>query len=123
MSGEIKFRAFYKGVMIYRGLHDRNWYTTEGGGVVAKVAHPDDIYLPIMQLTGLRDKKGAPIFVGDVVTISDCLYTIIFDNGTFQLFNKESQQGRNPLCSERVRYMKIIGNIHQGFSLLDNDSK
>ncbi len=84
MKRERKYRAWNGKYMIYRGLHDRNWYTDPTGGKCIKTAVPSDIHLEVMDFTGVLhrdrekynksifDKNGMempriPVYEGDIV--------------------------------------------------------
>jgi YopX protein. len=65
----IKFRAWDGERMIYRGLHDRNWYSEDAGGKLVQVVHPDDKrLLSIMEFSGKSDINGISIYEGDIIT-------------------------------------------------------
>ena len=113
MSRVIKFRAWFRNEMIDNAIifNESLYWNNEDSNGHHRLKYEKDY--SIMQFTGLLDCNGAEIFEGDVVQISDCTYIIVFANGSFQLFDKHSQSGRNVLCIERCRFIKIIGNIHQ----------
>ena len=129
---EIKFRAWDGSMMINRGLHDRNWYTSSDKMV--KGTHPNDKReLQVMQYTGLKDKNGKEIYEGDIVLFNiDKLSTggkkkyhtgaTKEIKGVFQwgyscwmISSKERvQQYRVP----NYTWIEVIGNIHENPELI-----
>lgn len=70
----INFRAWDGERMIYRGLHDRNWYTEYLGGKLVKDTHPDDNhFLKVMQFTNRYDAElgGKEVFENDIIENCD----------------------------------------------------
>lgn len=120
---EIKFRAFNRFKMIYRGLHDRNWYTESVGGLLVEVAHPNDCrQLKIMQYTGLKDKNGKEIFEGDITNdkyvIMWHIEKALFAEHFYSTFNDVWNIASYPISSQGI---EIIGNIHEHPHLLKNN--
>jgi hypothetical protein len=140
---EVKFRAWDGKGMIYRGLHDRNWYTEEKGGKVVFGAHPDDKHqLEVMQFINKKDIHKNDLYQGDIVRWG------IMENGLETLIRyavieiNPDIQFRilfyiNPETNERVEtdgkvfnygnfmyqrtelYLEKLGNIHQNPELLN----
>lgn len=116
MNREIKFRAWNGECMMYRGLHDRNWYTEEKGGKVIQGVHPDDVRMPIMEFTGVEDSQGVNIYEGDYLQdershgdFSDDVAEVRFVDGKFCYPN----YGALSDLSEINEYSKVIGNIYE----------
>ena len=120
---KIKFRAWDGKRMIYRGLHDRNWYSEDLGGKLVEVAHPnDERLLSVMQFTGLQDKNGVDIYEGDVLKIGTDKPMVVRWSKRFASFilNREGWafshwfgESCNPENCE------IIGNTHTTPELLN----
>lgn len=124
---EIKFRAWNGKKMIYRGLHDKNWYYTpkndENGCHWAFPADQSDALFKIMEYTGLKDKNGKEIYEGDIINIGDkdeiCSIEktfIEYEGGSFiikylgfkySLWNFDSND------------IEIVGNIYENPELLE----
>lgn len=84
--------------------------------------HFDDDYECIMQSTGLRDKNGKEIFVGDIVKMSKDVYSeptyyevVRHRGGAYRLESK--QHG----CELWLRHTdcEVVGNIYENPELLE----
>jgi len=101
----IKFRAWdkEKKEMIYFGLFD----TDEGYHIQTQTMLEE---LPIMQYTGLHDRRGKDIYFGDIVMDGDLgKYKMVVDE--VWVANKiiEINDGNNATGA-----IRIIGNIYEG---------
>ena len=73
-----------------------------------------------MQCTGLKDKNGRLIFEGDIVSQSDSVYEIMFEQGDFQTgWKKKAGKNLTDLGREFMGKFEIIGNIYENPELLE----
>ena len=107
-------------------------YYTEHGNRMTEVVNPETVG----QYTGLTDKNGKKIFEGDIVKFGKNIYQIIFEVGSFALYDEQGDMiskigGHNDHCysfmdlyieccwEERNAYdIEVIGNIHDNPELL-----
>lgn len=123
----IKLRAWDGEKMIYRGLHDRNWYTYEKGGKLVQGTHPDDArQLKTMELTPFKDSEGKEIYEGDLIgdwtevdgEMTKSRLTVYFDEMLGQwMLDNSLRQDRSLSYSlfhelQEFKY-KVVGNIYQ----------
>ena len=121
---EIKFRAWYVGELIYRGIHDRNWYTDPNGGVCTKGTHPSDQNtMELMQYTGLLDKNGVEIYEGDVLKGKywdegphRFIGQVIFTCSAWYVQGVKKYTRYQEL--NKFKDCEVIGNIHENPELL-----
>jgi len=130
MNRIIKFKAFHNGKMIYRGLHDRNWYTSDNK--LVQGVHPLDYHnLKVMQFTGYKDIDGKEIYEGDILgDWNDCdgkmvesRQTVYFDEslGCWMLdqsLNQDQTYSSSLFENLNDFLYKIVGNIYENAELL-----
>lgn len=128
----IKFRAFYKGDieewehngnarMIYdiQNAYDGTGFDDPEGGfgwVSCFSDFMDDEKMSLMQYTGLVDKNGTEIYVGDVCYDAhlDEKGKIVYAEGMF-LYEQETVAHR---LFEVIRDIEVIGNVYENPELL-----
>lgn len=119
----IKFRAWctnLDNISFSNGDH-MEYDITLVEGKYASVESGWDIHgtydFPIMQYTGLKDKKGKEIYEGDIVNegIDDMNYEVVFTQGGFWLDERDNETGW-PDSGD----IEIIGNIYENPELLAN---
>lgn len=128
MSREIKFRAWTNNCWINKGMVYDYQDTTyiESFGF-------NDVELPLMQFTGLKDKNGKEVYEGDI--LSDKWKVEVYQNGegTFMVKFNTNQKVNKPMSFKK--YLKarekagtsncegyrdciVIGNIYENPELL-----
>lgn len=125
MNREIKFRAWNGEKMIYRGLHDRNWYSEDNGGKLVESAHPNDKrLLHIMEFTGLKDKNGVDIYEGDILQYGEgsiwSRFEVVWNKRYCQFeldWTRVSPNISHP-SFDSLDSMFLIGNIHSNPELI-----
>ena len=89
------------------------------GGNVTLLRHADHIEL--MQFTGLKDKDGKEIYVGDIVVFSgrserSAPYEVKFEGAQFKAVRPEKMNQCGLIDTEQ--WLEVIGNIYENHELL-----
>ena len=120
MNREIKFRAWDGIRMTTSGIQ----FSNSTGGLSGKAYGPDsnEINMPLMQYTGLKDKNGVEIYEGDLLSRheADPMFLEFYD-GRFGYNSNSNNQGFSGLVQDRTKNLFIIGNIHENPELLEGE--
>ena len=119
---EIKFRAWHKEEKIIGEvfgidiLHKEIFFLN---GDVDCYGFSDFKYIELMQYTGLKDKNNKEIYEGDIITLHNSKYKVIFniEGARFVLRNDEFELEITFINHNNER-MEIVGNIYENPELL-----
>lgn len=119
---EIKFRAWHKEEKIMGEvlgidiLHKEIFFSNED---VDCYEHTDFKDVELMQYTELKDEYGDEIYEGDIVTLHNSRYKVIFktEGARFVLRNDEFELEITFINNNNER-MEIVGNIYENPELL-----
>ena len=119
---EIKFRTWHKEKKIMGEvlgidiLHKEIFFSNED---VDCYEHTDFKDVELMQYTGLKDKNNKEIYEGDIVTLHNSRYKVIFktEGARFVLRNDEFELEITFINNNNER-MEIVGNIYENSELL-----
>ena len=97
-------------------LHKEIFFSNED---VNCYEHTDFKDVELMQYTGLKDKNNKEIYEGDIVTLHNSRYKVIFktEGARFVLRNDEFELEITFINNNNER-MEIVGNIYENSELL-----
>lgn len=104
---EIKFRAYSTHLKKYVKIGGR--YKSNENGIIIINGGMDVI---LEQYTGLKDKNGVEIYVGDYLKWDDDLIPVVFKNGAFMLEHKTLSDNYT-VNDVDLTYLYVSGNIHE----------
>ena len=119
---EIKFRAWHKEKKIMGEvlgidiLHKEIFFSNED---VDCYEHTDFKDIELMEYTGLKDKNNKEIYEGDIVTLHNSKYKVIFNSKEAGFVLRDDEFEMNiPFTNNNNKRMEIIGNIYENPELL-----
>ena len=129
MMGEVLFRGKRKAGDIWLHGDLRQWSEKRKGICDSSFGGTSEVEPETVgQFTGLTDKYGKQIFVGDIVepVLIDGIHTgfswgrqvVVFDRGAFGLKNRRGEI--TPMCNYAANVQfKVWGNIHDNPELME----
>jgi uncharacterized phage protein (TIGR01671 family) len=138
---DIKFQFLYKGLPFHSGTKDCNWHKkvySLDQLLATKISNLSDVHnqstlVAKRQFTGLKDRNGVEIYVGDLIKNDhgrtakvawhnlsasfDCNF--VSDDGSANDYEDKSYGFHN--CDWK-RYVEVIGNIYQNPELIENNN-
>ena len=123
---ENKFRAWHKGKKIMGEmlgidiLHKEIFFSNED---VDCYEHTDFKDIELMQYTGLKDKNNKEIYEGDIVTLHNSKYKVIFNSKEAGFVLRDDEFEMNiPFTNNNNKRMEVIGNIYENPELLKENN-
>ena len=123
---EIKFRAWVKELNEIREVEYINFWKK-------MIAYPNkfctEYYLSadfdeikLMQYTGLKDKNNKEIYEGDIVTLHNSRYKVIFNMEQARFVLRDDKfEMEIPFTNNNNERMEIIGNIYENPELMEDN--
>ena len=122
---EIKFRAWHKeekimgevlGIYI---LHKEIFFSNEN---VDCYEHTDFKDIELMEYTELKDKNNKVIYEGDIVTLHNGKYKVIFNTEEARFVLRDDEFEMNiPFTNNNNKRMEVIGNIYENSELMEDN--
>lgn len=105
---EIKFRIW--------DINARKWLKSFN---INLLDIPEFNLAKVNQYTGLKDKNGKEIYEGDIITLHNGKYKVIFntEEARFVLRNDEFEMNI-PFTNNNNERMEVLGNVYENLELL-----
>lgn len=117
---EIKFRAWDK--------LNKDMFNVESINFQERRVYKDTVSyrkfedIDLMQYTGLKDEYGDEIYEGDIVTLHNSKYKVIFNTKEAGFVLKDEFFEMDiPFTNNNNERMEIIGNIYESQELMDDN--
>lgn len=122
---EIKFRAWHKEEKIMGEvlgidiLHKEIFFSNEN---VDCYEHTDFKDIELMEYTELKDKNNKEIYEGDIVTLHNGKYKVIFNTEEARFVLRDDEFEMNiPFTNNNNKRMEVIGNIYENSELMEDN--
>ena len=122
---EIKFRIWVKDrkeifeVVLINYVSKKVTYILEKIGHLLSIRDAKFNDIEFMQYTGLKDKNGKEIYEGDIVTLHNSKYKVIFNSKEARFVLRDDEFEMNiPFTNNNNERMEIIGNVYENPELL-----
>lgn len=122
---EIKFRVWVKEkkaifeVILIDYVTKKVTYLLERVGHLLSIRDAKFNDVEFMQYTGLEDKNGKEIYEGDIVTLHNSRYKVIFNMEQARFVLRDDKfEMEIPFTNNNNERMEIIGNIYENPELL-----
>lgn len=129
MNREIKFRAIYKGCMVYgnliQGTYDGKPFTQIERSDSHDFAQYEVEGSTVGQFTGLKDKNGKEIYEADIIRLSDgdvSHHRIFWDIKSGRWMDERLEDGDSLTGYDDFSFVsdcEIVGNIYENPELID----
>jgi hypothetical protein len=117
---EIKFRAWDK--------LNKDMFNVESINFQERRVYKDTVSyckfenIDLMQYTGLKDEYGDEIYEGDIVTLHNSKYKVIFNTKEARfILNDAFFEMDIPFTNNNNERMEIVGNIYENSELMEDE--
>ena len=117
---EIKFRAWDK--------LNKDMFNVESINFQERRVYKDTVSyrkfedIDLMQYTGLKDEYGDEIYEGDIVTLHNSKYKVIFNTKEARfILNDVFFEMDIPFTNNNNERMEIVGNIYENSELMEDE--
>lgn len=124
---EIKFRAWVKDrkaifeVILIDYVTKKVTYLLERVGHLLSIRDAKFNDVELMQYTGLKDKNNKEIYEGDIVTLHNSRYKVIFNMEQARFVLRDDKfEIEIPFTNNNNERMEIIGNIYENSELIED---
>ena len=124
---EIKFRIWVKEkkaifeVILIDYVTKKVTYLFEKVGHFLNIRNEKFNDIELMQYTGLKDEYGDEIYEGDIVTLHNSRYKVIFNMEQARFVLRDDKfEMEIPFTNNNNERMEIIGNIYENPELIED---
>ena len=120
---EIKFRAWIKELNEIREVEYINFWkkmiSFPNKFCKEYYLNADFDEIELMQYTGLKDKNNEEIYEGDIVTLHNNKYKVIFNTEEARFVLRDDEFEMNiPFTNNNNERMEVLGNVYENPELL-----